>query len=140
MFVTPAERDTGAYRAFWDSLNRGEYRTGEYQRVGKDVWIQASYNPILDLNSKPYKVVKYATVTTAQVIVRMKSEHIQKMLESVASGAEELNASVRDIAASTAKSKGDRQRRGQQARNGGSRIIRPSAGARRRRRWRGSFN
>jgi methyl-accepting chemotaxis protein len=108
MFVTPAERDTGAYRAFWDSLNRGDYQTGEYQRVGKggkDVWIQASYNPILDLNGKPYKVVKYATETTAQTIARMKSEHIQKMLEPVASGAEELSASVRDIAASTAKSK-----------------------------------
>ena len=108
MFVPPAERDGASYRAFWDSLNRGEYQAGEYQRVGRggrDVWIQASYNPILDLNGKPYKVVKYATDTTAQVIARMKSDHIQKMLESVASGAEELNTSVRGIAASTAKSK-----------------------------------
>lgn len=108
LFVAPAERDGQAYRAFWAALNRGEYQSGEFKRVGKggkDVWIQASYNPILDLNGKPYKVVKYATDTTAQVVARMKSEHIQKMLESVAAGAEQLNASVREIAASTAKSK-----------------------------------
>jgi methyl-accepting chemotaxis protein len=108
MFVAPGERDGEAYRAFWASLNRGEYQAGEFKRVAKgskDVWIQASYNPILDLNGKPYKVVKYATDTTAQVVARMKSEHIQKMLESVAAGAEELNASVREIATSTAKSK-----------------------------------
>ncbi len=53
------------------ALNRGEYQAAEYKRIGKggrEVWIQASYNPILDLNGKPFKVVKYATDTTAQVI------------------------------------------------------------------------
>ena len=55
------------YREFWASLNRGEYQAGEYKRIGKggkEVWIQASYNPILDLNGKPFKVVKYATDIT----------------------------------------------------------------------------
>ena len=71
MFVDQATRDSAAYREFWANLNRGNYQAGEYKRIGKggkEVWIQASYNPILDLNGKPFKVVKYATDTAAQVI------------------------------------------------------------------------
>ena len=64
MFVEPSERDGAGYREFWASLNRGQYQAGEYKRIGKggrEVYIQASYNPIHDLNGKPFKVVKYAT-------------------------------------------------------------------------------
>jgi methyl-accepting chemotaxis protein len=108
MFVDPSERDSAAYREFWASLNRGEYQAAEYKRIGKggkEVWIQASYNPILDLNGKPFKVVKYATDTTEQVIARMRSERVRGMMESVAAGAEELNASVREISEAMVKSK-----------------------------------
>lgn len=108
MFVVPNERDGADYREFWAALKRGNYQAAEYQRIGKggkQVWIQASYNPILDLNGKPYKVVKYATDTTAQVIARMKSERVRAMMESVAAGAEELNASVREISEAMMKSK-----------------------------------
>lgn len=108
MFVTSEERESGEYQDFWAALNRGEYRSGEFQRVGKggkDVWIQASYNPILDLNGRPFKVVKYASDTTAQVVARMKSERVRSMMDSVASGAEELNASVREIAEAMRKSR-----------------------------------
>jgi methyl-accepting chemotaxis protein len=109
MFVDPAERDGAAYREFWASLNRGEYQAAEYKRIGKggkEVWIQASYNPILDLNGKPFKVVKYATDTTAQVLVRMGNERVRAMMETVAAGAEELNASVREISEAMTKSRG----------------------------------
>jgi methyl-accepting chemotaxis protein len=108
MFVAQDERGSSAYREFWAGLNRGEFQSGEYQRVaknGREIWIQASYNPIRDLNGNPYKVVKYATDTTAQVIARMRSEKVRGMMESVAAGAEELNASVREISAAMAKSK-----------------------------------
>ena len=108
MFVPPEERGDAAYTAFWAALQRGEYQTAEYQRVGKNgkqVWIQASYNPILDLNGAPYKVVKYASDVTAQVIARMKSERVRGMMESVAAGAEELNASVREITEAMMKSR-----------------------------------
>jgi methyl-accepting chemotaxis protein len=108
VFVDPSERDSAAYREFWASLNCGEYQAAEYKRIGKggkEVWIQASYNPILDLNGRPFKVVKYATDTTAQVIARMKSERVRSMMESVAAGAEELNASVREISEAMVKSK-----------------------------------
>jgi methyl-accepting chemotaxis protein len=69
MFVDEATRNSADYREFWARLNRGEYRTDEYRRFGKggkEVWIQASYNPILDVNGKPFKVIKYATDVTAQ--------------------------------------------------------------------------
>ena len=70
MFVERAQRDSTEYRLFWEKLGRGEYDSGQYRRVGKDgreIYIQASYNPILDLNGKPFKVVKYATNVGEQV-------------------------------------------------------------------------
>lgn len=70
LFAEPEYRSSAEYRQFWEKLGRGEYDAGQYRRLGKggrEVWIQASYNPILDLNGKPFKVVKYATDITAQV-------------------------------------------------------------------------
>ncbi|MFK4503257.1 methyl-accepting chemotaxis protein [Bradyrhizobium japonicum] len=108
MFVEPSERDGAAYREFWATLNRGQYQAAEYKRIGKggkEVYIQASYDPILDLNGKPFKVVKYATDTTRQVLVRMGNERVRGMMESVAAGSEELNASVREISEAMTKSR-----------------------------------
>ncbi|AMV28209.1 Methyl-accepting chemotaxis protein II [Gemmata sp. SH-PL17] len=68
MFVDRGYAAGPEYGEFWAKLNRGEPITTEFKRTskdGKEVWIQASYNPILDLNGKPYKVVKYATDVTA---------------------------------------------------------------------------
>jgi methyl-accepting chemotaxis protein len=70
MFVDPDEARDPSYAAFWATLNRGEYVASEFRRVGRegqDVWIQASYNPIFDMNGKPFKVVKFATDITAEV-------------------------------------------------------------------------
>ncbi len=108
MFVEPSERDGASYREFWAALNRGQYQAAEYKRIGKggkEVYIQASYNPILDLNGKPFKVVKYATDTTKQVLARMGNERVRGMMESVAAGSEELNASVREISEAMTKSR-----------------------------------
>jgi len=69
MFVDPAYRQSVEYTEFWEKLGRGEYDAGQYKRIGKggkEIWIQASYNPILDVNGKPFKVVKYATDITEQ--------------------------------------------------------------------------
>ncbi len=69
LFVEPALRDSAEYRQFWEKLGRGEFDAGQYKRIGKggkEVWIQASYNPILDMNGRPFKVVKYATDISAQ--------------------------------------------------------------------------
>ena len=69
MFVDPAYAAGGDYAAFWQKLNRGEYDAGAYKRIGKggkEVWIQASYNPIKDAKGNAYKVVKYATDITVE--------------------------------------------------------------------------
>jgi methyl-accepting chemotaxis protein len=108
MFVEPTERDSAAYREFWANLNRGQFQSGEYKRIGrngKEVYIQASYNAIFDLNGKPFKVVKYASDVTKQVLSRMANERVRGMMESVAAGSEELNASVREIAEAMTKSR-----------------------------------
>jgi methyl-accepting chemotaxis protein len=70
MFCEPEYATGSDYKRFWQKLNRGEFDSGRYKRIGnngKTIWIQATYNPILDLNGKPYKVVKFASDITAQV-------------------------------------------------------------------------
>jgi methyl-accepting chemotaxis protein len=86
MFVTEEERGGLAYRQFWEALNRGEFQAAEYKRVGrggKEVWIQASYNPIVDpVDGKVLKVVKFATDITGQVQDRMRKAGIQKSINA----------------------------------------------------------
>ncbi|MCB0337564.1 MAG: PAS domain-containing methyl-accepting chemotaxis protein, partial [Bdellovibrionales bacterium] len=68
IFCEPTYAQSLEYKHFWEKLNRGEHDTGEYKRLGKggkEVWIQASYNPIMDLDGKPFKIVKYASDLTA---------------------------------------------------------------------------
>jgi len=82
-FVDPTYRNSSEYKQFWEKLNRGEYDAGIYKRIGKggrEVWIQASYNPILDLNGKPFKVVKYATDVTAQ---RLKAADFEGQIAAI---------------------------------------------------------
>ena len=67
MFVPPEEARSAAYKEFWRRLRNGEHDTGQYLRLGKggrQVWIEASYNPILDAQGRPFKVVKFATDIT----------------------------------------------------------------------------
>ena len=74
MFVLPAMRESAEYRAFWAGLNRGEFQAAEYPRIasgGREVWIQASYNPVFDNTGKPCKVIKFATDITAQKLRSM---------------------------------------------------------------------
>ncbi|MCG2585450.1 methyl-accepting chemotaxis protein [Massilia sp. TS11] len=59
-----------AYRHFWADLAEGKFHSARFKRLGKhgaEIWLQASYNPILDANGKPYKVVKFATDISAHV-------------------------------------------------------------------------
>ena len=132
MFVPPALRDSSTYRSFWESLRNGDYQAGEFERIGKGdrrIWLQASYNPILDAEGRLCKVVKFASDITAQVEQRLRRADAQKMIDAdlgqiteavsstnsqastaaaastqtatnmqaVASGAEELAASVSEI-------------------------------------------
>jgi methyl-accepting chemotaxis protein len=83
LFVEPAYRASADYKQFWRDLNDGKHQAAEYKRIGKggkEVWIQASYNPIFDLNGKPFKVVKYATDVTAE---KMKNADFQGQIAAV---------------------------------------------------------
>jgi methyl-accepting chemotaxis protein len=67
MFIDPASRDSVEYRRLWEKLGRGEFDAGQYLHVGRggrEVWIGASYNPVMDENGKPFKVVNFATDIT----------------------------------------------------------------------------
>lgn len=69
LFVTQEERQSGTYAQFWSNLNRGEFQAAEYKRIGKggrEIWIQATYNPLFDEKKKPYKIVKFCTDVTAR--------------------------------------------------------------------------
>ncbi|MBL8511277.1 MAG: PAS domain-containing protein, partial [Betaproteobacteria bacterium] len=93
LFVDPTYRASPEYRAFWDKLARGEHDAGQYKRIGKggkEIWIQASYNPILDMDGKPFKVVKYATDVTEQVkaaeMLRLAVDQTQVVVAAAKSG------------------------------------------------------
>jgi methyl-accepting chemotaxis protein len=85
MFVRPEYAASAEYSQFWDSLRRGEYQAAEFLRIGKnskEVWIQASYNPIFDGNGKAYKVVKYATdIAERKAAVAMIGEGLARLAE-----------------------------------------------------------
>lgn len=93
MFVEPGYEQSHEYREFWNKLRRGEYQAAEYKRVGKggkEIWIQASYNPIFDSDGKPFKVVKFATDVTPRVRaeeeVRRKVSQTLDVVQRAASG------------------------------------------------------
>ena len=82
IFAEPGVSQSLEYRQFWDKLGRGEFDAGQHKRIakgGREVWIQASYNPIFDMDGRPFKVVKYATDITAEVVAnRMLSEAVEQ--------------------------------------------------------------
>jgi len=112
MFVEPAYSQSPEYRDFWASLNRGEFQSADYKRLGKggrEVWIQASYNPVLDLKGKPYKVAKYASDITAKVLAKQEQDRqIQAAQERERQATAELKAKVDSmLSVVNAAAKGD---------------------------------
>ncbi len=106
IFVDEAHRNSPEYRAFWAKLNQGEAQTSEYKRVGKGgnpVWIQATYNPILDLNGRPFKVVEYASDVTPQKQaaeeLKQKVDSISRVVAAAAAGdlTHEVSVSGQDV-------------------------------------------
>tara|TARA_Y100000994_G_scaffold94800_1_gene78435 strand:- start:2637 stop:5591 length:2955 start_codon:yes stop_codon:yes gene_type:complete len=83
MFVDPAHRASPEYAAFWDALRSGTFSSGEYRRLGKngkEIFIQATYNPILDHNGKPFRVVKFATDITGRTQAVDEIKHVMTKL------------------------------------------------------------
>jgi len=98
MFVDPVYRSSPEYRMFWDKLGRGEFDSGLYQRFakgGREIWLQSSYNPIMDLNGKPFKVVKYASDVTEQVKAANMLKEAVEQAQAVTSAAKDGDLSQR---------------------------------------------
>ena len=92
LLMEPSAASSPDYARFWADLNAGRFQAGEFKRIGrggKEVWLQASYNPILDLNGKPFKVVKFASDVTA----------IRDMVKNVAQNATALSAASEELSA-----------------------------------------
>lgn len=106
MFCEPSYANTSDYRAFWEKLNRGEFEAAEYMRLGKggkEIWINASYNPIMDTSGRPFKVVKFATDITAQ---KKMIHSVEETARALASSSQELTTTATEmsgIAAQTNK-------------------------------------
>jgi methyl-accepting chemotaxis protein len=137
LFVEKSYRDGAEYREFWEKLARGEHQSSQFKRRakdGRDVWIEASYNPILNADGKPYKVVKYAAdiSSQAEMLASLKAmidknfaeidtavsrsdqeagsalaaaRETSQNVQTMASAAEELAASVQEISQSMAQSR-----------------------------------
>ena len=137
LFVEPSQQSSPGYAEFWDSLRRGEFHAEQFRRIGKngkEVWIEASYNPVLDLQGKVSKIVKFATDITPQVqlLANLKALIDQNFgeidsaidlstaeahsatlaagetssnVQSVAASAEQLAASIGEISQSMSKSR-----------------------------------
>jgi diguanylate cyclase (GGDEF)-like protein/PAS domain S-box-containing protein len=70
MFVDPAEAAAPAYVQFWENLRSGAFIRSEFRRItsdGSEIWLLASYNPVLDMAGRPYKILKIANDVTAAV-------------------------------------------------------------------------
>ncbi len=108
LFVDPALVGTPDYLAFWERLGRGEYFTGEFHRIakgGRDVFIQASYNPIYDLNGNPLKVVKYASDVTARRVALNRTTELSRSLQDLSAAVEEMAVTGRSIAGTMEQTK-----------------------------------
>lgn len=92
------------YRHFWADLSEGKFKSDRFQRLGKhgaEVWIQATYNPILDMNGKPFKVVKFAVDVTEQV---HREQLIKDKVKAISEVLEELSHSIGSISESSERS------------------------------------
>jgi len=82
MFVSPEDASSDEYADFWAKLNRGEYESREYKRYGKngkEIWIQASYNPVMGVNGKPVKVIKFASDITGEKLKSQESKRLANL-------------------------------------------------------------
>ncbi|MCV0424094.1 MAG: PAS domain-containing methyl-accepting chemotaxis protein [Roseibium sp.] len=84
MFVEPDFRESAEYRQFWEDLAAGQFKSNEFKRIakgGREIWIQATYNPIYDAAGRPFKVVKFASDITEQVTERHRRVETQKKID-----------------------------------------------------------
>jgi len=112
MFVEPAYKNSDDYRRFWEALRAGEYQAAQYKRIGKggkEAWIEASYNPVRDLNGKVYKVVKFATDLSKRKAQNLAlatdfETNVKSLVETVSKSALGMQSTAQALAAAAEQS------------------------------------
>lgn len=114
MFCEAEHVKSATYRHFWANLAQGQFQSGRFKRRGRhdaDIWIQATYNPILDVNGKPYKVVKFAMDVTEQVhreeLVSAKVKDISGVLASLTQSINAIARGSQQSAEMASRAQGD---------------------------------
>lgn len=117
IFVAPEEADSPDYEQFWRALRSGEHFSGQFRRVrknGQDIWIQAMYFPVTDANGTPYKVVKFASDITDQVLLQRRTSEagvaVSTSMEQMVATVQEISGHVHqtaDLASSTERAVDD---------------------------------
>ena len=105
MFAEPAYRDSREYKEFWAALGRGEFQTAQYKRIakgGREIWLEASYNPVFDLNGKPWKVVKFATDLSKRKAENARladqfEKDVKSLVDAVSAAATELQSTAESL-------------------------------------------
>lgn len=110
MFVEEQFASSKEYKDFWEELSNGEFKAGQYKRIGKsgeEIWIEASYNPIMNLEGKPFKVVKFATDLSIRKQENMNlandfETNIKSLVETTSQAANHMKTNVEALAKSAA--------------------------------------
>ncbi|MBY0336471.1 MAG: PAS domain S-box protein [Acetobacteraceae bacterium] len=103
LFVAAEDVAAPGYAVFWETLRAGRFQSGEFRRLGKggrEVWIEATYNPILDPDGRPWKIVKYAMDVTAKVQERMRRTELGQVVDA------QLRAVVEAVSTTSAQTEG----------------------------------
>lgn len=105
LFIDPAEQGGDAYRSFWTALASGEFQSGEFRRIakgGREVFIQATYNPIKGRDGCVVKVVKFASDITTEVMERRRRASVQQAigyeLDTIGQAVEDVSRQTVDAA------------------------------------------
>jgi len=108
IFCEKEYAESSEYKAFWENLRQGEFHAAQYKRLGKDgrnVWIEGSYNPVIDLSGNPFKVTKFATDLTPRkqenrALADDFEERVGRLVRAVSASADEVHTTAQNLAAS----------------------------------------
>jgi methyl-accepting chemotaxis protein len=124
MFCEPELIQSAEYRNFWADLNEGKFKSARFKRRAKhgaEVWLQATYNPILDMDGRPFKVVKFATDITGQV---QREQLVQDKVVEIGRVLEELTSAIGSIERNSERSRDLAVQTQQEAREGNTLLER----------------
>jgi len=104
MFCDPTEVNSEQYSKFWEKLSRGEYISDRFKRIdssGREIWLEASYNPVHNDLGELYKVVKFATLITSQIEQEQAAIAASSIAHSVSSETHKQSETCQNIIQST---------------------------------------